>query len=389
MKKFLKIFAAVVVLLVGISFATGYGYVWGGMRETYLRGWKNANIDDLEFREVRTLTKAPVPQPWPEALLPESALPAEELAALDASGAASFLVIQADTLRYERYAQGHDRTTVTNSFSMAKTITALALGLAEDRGLVRTGDEVGKHLPRFSGEAGRGLTVEEVLQMRSHIPFGEDYKNPLGFMARAYYRGDIRGLIAPYRPASDPGTEWEYQGGNTMLLEEIVLEATDVPVGRWVETELWHRMGAESDAYWGLDAPEAEGGVERSFAQFYATSRDYARFGQLLLDTGRWRGVTLVGEDYAQRLLSPIAERTRESDVRHYGYQIWLGTDGAGDAFAVMQGHRGQYIIIVPARELVIVRTGYEVDPAKENHIPLEVNRCIDRAKAIVGGAGV
>jgi hypothetical protein len=54
-----------------------------------------------------------------------------------------------------------------------------------------------------------------------------------------------------------------------------------------------------------------------------------------------------------------------------------------------MQGHRGQYIIIVPARELVIVRTGYEVDPAKENHIPLEVNRCIDRAKAIVGGAGV
>jgi CubicO group peptidase (beta-lactamase class C family) len=90
-----------------------------------------------------------------------------------------------------------------------------------------------------------------------------------------------------------------------------------------------------------------------------------------------------------QRLLSPIAERTRESDVRHYGYQIWLGTDGAGDAFAVMQGHRGQYIIIVPARELVIVRTGYEVNPAKENHIPLEVNRCIDRAKAIVGGAGV
>jgi CubicO group peptidase (beta-lactamase class C family) len=171
-----------------------------------------------------------------------------------------------------------------------------------------------------------------------------------------------------------------------MLLEELVREATDVPVGKWVETELWHRMGAESDAYWGLDAPEAEGGIERSFAQFYATSRDYARFGQLLLDSGRWRGTTLVGEDFVTRLLTPIAGRTRECDVQHYGYQIWLGTDKAGHGFAVMQGHRGQYIIVVPALDLVVVRTGYEVDKAKENHIPLEVHRCLERAQTILAG---
>jgi len=384
MKKVLLTVVAALVLVVGLSFATGYGYVWGGMRETYLRGWKNSNIDDLPFREVRVLTKAPAPQPWPEALRPEEALAAEERAALDAGGAASFLVIHRDTLRYERYAHGHDRTTVTNSFSMAKTITALAYGLAEDRGYLHMNEEVGKHLPRFSGTAGQGLTIEEVLQMRSHIPFGEDYKNPLGFMARAYYREDLRGLMQPYLPTSEPGSEWEYQGGNTMLLEELVVEATDVPVGKWVETELWHRMGAEADAFWGLDAPEAEGGVERSFAQFYATSRDYARFGQLLLDSGRWRGTTLVGEDFVTRLLTPIAARTRDCEVQHYGYQIWLGTDKAGHGFAVMQGHRGQYIIIVPALDLVVVRTGYEVDKTKENHIPLEVHRCLDRALAVL-----
>ena len=386
MKKVLLTTAALFAVVLGVSFATGYGYVWGGMRETYLRGWKNANIDDLPFREVRVLSKSPNPQPWPEALQPEEALDAEELQALDSSGAASFLVIQRDTLRYERYAHGHDRTTVTNSFSMAKTITALAYGLAEDRGYLHMNDEVGTHIPRFSGAAGQGLIVEEVLQMRSHIPFGEDYKNPLGFMARAYYRDDLRGLMQPYLPTSDPGATWEYQGGNTMLLEELVREATDVPVGKWVETELWHRMGAESDAYWGLDAPEAEGGIERSFAQFYATSRDYARFGQLLLDSGRWRGTTLVGEDFVTRLLTPIAGRTRECDVQHYGYQIWLGTDKAGHGFAVMQGHRGQYIIVVPALDLVVVRTGYEVDKAKENHIPLEVHRCLERAQTILAG---
>ena len=73
MKRFIKGFLAFVGALVLLSWVTGYGYIWGGMRETYFRGWKNSNIDDLEFRDVVTLP-AVKPQPWPEALLPESAL---------------------------------------------------------------------------------------------------------------------------------------------------------------------------------------------------------------------------------------------------------------------------------------------------------------------------
>ena len=128
--------------------------------------------------------------------------------------------------------------------------------------------------------------------MRSNIPFGESYKDPFGFQAKAYYRDGNRALLEPYRVQGAPGAPFEYQGGNTMLLSEMLDRVRDGNLSQDIANGLWEQMGAEHDAFWGLDGDPAEGAVERSFAQFYATTRDFARFGQLLLDTGRVEGPT-------------------------------------------------------------------------------------------------
>ena len=172
---------AVIVGIVILSFITGHGYVWGGIQETYFRGWKNSNIDDLEFRDIRVLQSADVAQPWAEQLNDVNPFTEEDEAWNAEYLSASFLVIQNDTIRHETYWQGHDAQTVTNSFSACKSIVALAIGLASDRGLLDVNDSVAKYLPRFIGEAGRGLTIKELLQMRSHIPIWRELLEPIGF----------------------------------------------------------------------------------------------------------------------------------------------------------------------------------------------------------------
>ena len=150
--------------------------------------------------------------PWMAKNEGDLAFTEEELAWHEEYLSASFLVLQGDTLLFERYWQGHDHTTVTNSFSACKSIVALAIGLAVSDGKVRVQDELAAYLPRFAGDGGKGLTVQEALQMRSHIPFGEDYANPFGFMAKAYYREGIQELLEPYRVPELPGAEVEIRG---------------------------------------------------------------------------------------------------------------------------------------------------------------------------------
>ena len=189
---------------------------------------------------------------------------------------------------------------------MVKSITAMAVGLAVQQGLVDEQAPVSTYLPRFAEGDNASLTVQELLQMRSNIPFGEDYKDPFGFQAKAYYRDDNRTLLEPYRVDGDPGTVFKYQGGNTMLLAEILDAVREGNLSQDIANGLWEQMGARHDAFWGLDGDPADGAVERAFAQYYATTRDYARFGQMLLDSGAWKGQQLLDKGYVTRMITPV-----------------------------------------------------------------------------------
>ena len=386
MKTVLRALGVALVAAVVLSYFTNYGYLWGGIRETWLRGWENAQIDDLPFRDhVRTLPASSNPQTWPEgSLWGKVELDEAGQAWLEASKTASFLVIQHDSLVYESYLRGHDATTLTNSFSMVKSITAMAVGLAVQQGLIDEQAPVSTYLPRFAEGDGASLTVQELLQMRSNIPFGEDYKDPFGFQAKAYYRDDNRTLLEPYRVDGDPGTVFHYQGGNTMLLAEILDAVREGNLSQDIANGLWEQMGARHDAFWGLDGDPADGAVERAFAQYYATTRDYARFGQMLLDSGAWKGQQLLDKGYVTRMITPVNQLTDEVATTYYGYQIWLGTTDDGLPFSIMEGLRGQMVITVPALDLVVVRTGYTKSKGKKRHLPEDIYTVIDLARSLI-----
>ena len=385
MKTALRTIPAAVMAIVLLSYLTNYDYLWGGIRETWLRGWENAQIDDLAFRDhVRTIPASSNPQPWPEGLNWGQLAPDEDGKTwLENSETASFLVIQHDSLVYESYFKGHDVTTLTNSFSMVKSITAMAVGLAVNRGLVDEQALLSEYLPRFAESEGAVPSVQEVLQMRSSIPFGESYKDPFGFQAKAYYRDDNRTLLKPYRVEGTPGTTFRYQGGNTMLLAEMLDQVREGNLSEDIANGLWEQMGAEHDAFWGLDGNPSEGAVERSFAQFYATTRDFARFGQLLLDTGAWQGRQLLPRDFAERMITPIERLTDELHTDFYGYQIWLGTTDDGLPFSLLEGLRGQMVISLPDLDMVVVRTGYDKLKAKKRDLPVDTYTVIDVARRL------
>lgn len=386
--KFLKIFVLAVAVAAGGLLITGHGYILSGMTETYFRGWKNANIDDIDFRDLRTIEAAPAPSPWIAKPLWNASFSEADEQWHEDYMTASFLLLHGDTLLFERYWNGFDESTVSNSFSACKSIVALAVGLAVTEGLVDVNEELGTYIPRFAGEAGKGLTVEEVLQMRTHIPFGEDYNNPFGFMAKAYYRGDMQELLEAYRVPESHGGEWKYQGGNTMLLGELVASLGRGTLSEWVERGMWQPMGAQNDAFWGLDAPDEEGGIERCFAMYYATARDFARFGKLLNHLGNWNGQQLIDSAYVAAMVQPISQRTADCDASHYGYQIWLGETEDGLAFSCMEGLRGQFIVSLPALDLVIVRTGFDKDMHKTDELPSCVHRIIDMGRGLYARNG-
>ena len=148
-KRFIGCTLIIVSSVVALAKLTGYDYIFFGVKQVWLRGWSSGNIDDLQFAiDTRTL-KASDPIPWAEDL-DEAHLSEEEYQWMTDENTASFLVISRDTVIYENYWHDHDETTLTNSFSMAKTIVAMAIGLAVDDGLIDIHAPISEYLPRFS-----------------------------------------------------------------------------------------------------------------------------------------------------------------------------------------------------------------------------------------------
>ena len=365
--------------LVTLSFITDNGHVWQGLRECYLRGYRSAQVDDLPFKSTRTLHASQTPKVWPKHSRFSDQLPAHVLDSTHAQGTVAIALVLQDSLLLDWTSdriEGAD-TMRTNSFSVAKTFTALAIGAAVTDSLLSVDDPVSKFLPRFSEGPGAALTVEHLLQMRSGIPFGENYKNPVGFMARSTYGNDVLERTATYAVDGTAGTPWAYQGGNTLLLQEILIGLVDEPLGRWFERRIWQPLGCAESAEWAID----NRGHERNYCCFYTRAKEYARLGQFLLDSGRVDGVQLIDLDYMADLMAPVGLLPDGANIQHYGYQVWMGQH-QGHAFTAYVGLHGQYILAVHDLDLVAVRTGFRRPKGKVNHLDVDLYSTLDLAFA-------
>lgn len=264
----------------------------------------------------------------------------------------AFLIIQNDTIQYEKYWGQYNANSVIPSFSMAKSITSILIGCAIDDQLIQSVEEpIIHYIPELQEKGFDQVTIEHLLQMTSGLKFNEGYNNPLGDIATFYYGTNLRKAIKKMTLNSEPGKEFEYLSGNTQLLGLVLERALkDQTITSYLEEKIWKPLEMEYEASWSLD--RKKNGLEKTFCCINARARDYAKIGRLYLNKGNWNGQQIISEEWVKQ--STKIDTTNGS-VSYYQYQWWLPTP-TGDFMA--QGILGQYIYVHPEKNLIIVRLG-------------------------------
>ncbi len=367
MKSILKIIGGVlaaILLLVVLLFIFDYDYILKGIQVVYFQGHKTAYIDDYTEFENRLIESEENFDDWPLSKDYNNATPTKRLLKTNKKlETVAFLIIKNDSIWYENYADTYGPESKTNSFSMAKSITVALLGKAIQDGYIKSLKQpVGDFFPEFTNDKFKALTVGDLASMSSGLDWDEDYYNPFSQTAKAYFGDDIRKEALDLRLIEEPGETFKYLSGNTILLGMVIEKATGKELSSYLEESFWKPLGMKEDAFWQLDSEE--NGMEKAYCCIASNARDFARFGKLFKNHGKWNGKQILDPEFVKTVT-----KAKFEDSPQYGYGFWL-SDYKGKEIFTMRGILGQYVIVVPEDDLIIVRLGHKLIPRKEgeNH---------------------
>ncbi len=266
------------------------------------------------------------------------------------------LVLHKGQVIAERYGRGIDAETPQRTWSVAKSITATIIGAAVQEGRLGLDNEAVLLQWNHGGDPRRAITLRHLLNMASGLESGER-----GSRTDRVYFGGVRviDMIPGRMLEAEPGKRFKYSNYDTLIamrsLREILND--DARFLTYPYEKVLNKIGAtrtvlETD--WDGDFI--------SSSQIWTTARDLARIGQLYLQNGKWGGEQILPVDWVDFVTTP-APAQPTGDGYGYGGAFWLMSDENGvptDTYAAL-GNRGQSIVIVPSRELVIVRRGYDI----------------------------
>jgi CubicO group peptidase (beta-lactamase class C family) len=331
------------------------------------------DVSTLTFRSMDSLfTTRTVARSGPVWALPRSdrpldftytwqgaTLPAERF--LERTYTNALLVMKDGRIVSEVYRNNSNERSRFIGWSMTKSVTSVLIGcaLAEHR-IDSLDTPITRYLPELKGGGYDGVSIRHVMQMRSGVDYEEryDFGNP-GTAASNHIAALVRNTarftdVARTLPRiHPPGEFFQYKTIDTAVLGWLVERVTQGSVAAYTARCLWEPLGAESDGYYIMDGPP---GIGREFsgAGFNATLRDYARFGQMMLDGGVADGRRIVSEDWVRQSTQPNGPE----DARRGGYGLQWWTMGGSDAYAAI-GLQGQYIYVDPATRTVAVKLSY------------------------------
>lgn len=366
MRTLLKILSWIlgfILLFILFLYLFNYDYILRGLQVVYFKGYTTAYIDDYPEFENRKIEAGENHQPWPLHDEYNSVSPTSELIHINEElGTVAFLIIKSDSIWHENYAEGYDENSLTNSFSMAKSITTALLGKAIRDGYIKSLDHpVSDFFPEFHNPEYPVLTVGDLSSMSSGLDWNEDYYNPFSVTARAYFDEDIRKIARDMNIDSPPGEEFEYLSGNTILLGMVIEKATGKNLSQYLSESFWKPLGMKNDALWQLDSEE--NGMEKAYCCIASNARDFARFGKLFKDHGKWNGKQILDSAFVATATQP-----RFEDSPEYGYGFWLSNHKGKEIF-YMRGVLGQYVIVVPEDEVIIIRLGHNLIKRKDKEV--------------------
>jgi len=340
------------LIFAGLNFSSDIVYLSELVGTVYKMQRTNADNTDYKYFENITLSKSTSPQPWPIHKdynnLPET----ENLKKIHAElGTVAYLIIKNDSIWHEKYYQGYKKDSYSNSFSMAKSIVSATMGKAIQNGYFESiDDKVSSYVNGYSDGLAEKLTIGDLSSMASGLDWNESYTDVFGVTARSYISSELNELIKSRAIVEEPGKSFKYYSASTQLLSMVIEEATQNKISTLVQDWFLEPLGFENNSLWQIDGKKNN--TVKAYCCFNSNARDFARFGKLYKDFGKWNGVQILDSSFVAKSIKPRFKKSPE-----YGYGFWLGKINENDFFA-MRGILGQYVIVVPERNIIVVRLG-------------------------------
>ncbi|WP_300487634.1 serine hydrolase [Flavobacterium sp.] len=362
LKKFLLWFLILLTGIIILMYIFDVDYLLRAVRTIYFKGYTTAFLDDYKEFPNREIKKGTA-QPWAIAKDYNSVPATETLNKTHKElQTVAYLIIKNDSIWHESYFDGYGKDSKSNSFSMAKSIVSACLGKAIMDGKIKSLDQkVSDFFPELKGKYAKDVTVGDLSSMASGLSWDEHYYSPFSIVTRAYFDNDLKKVILGLEVNEAPGKSFKYLSGATELLAMVIEKATGEYLSDYMSKNFWQPMGAENEALWQLD--HAPDGIEKAYCCIASNARDFARFGKLYQQNGKWNGKQLLDSTFVAKSITP-----RFPESPEYGYGWWLH-NYLGKKMYYMRGHLGQFVIVVPEDNVIIVRLGHlkglqtETDP--------------------------
>jgi CubicO group peptidase (beta-lactamase class C family) len=262
------------------------------------------------------------------------------------------IVLKDGKVVLERYGLGRRPDDRWTSFSVAKSVTSTLIGAAIQDGYIKSLDApVTDYIPELKGSAYEGVTIRQLLTMTSGVKWNEDYADPHSDVAQAggaILEPGVNPIVSYMRrlPRADPpGSRWAYKTGETDLAGILLSNAVGESMADYLSEKIWAPFGMERDAVWVEDGA----GHERGGCCISMTLRDYARFGQFMLEGGKAGDVQVVPPGWVADATAKHVELPKEEGLPGYGYFWWLVPGGYS-----AEGIFGQQIFVYPRDGIVI-----------------------------------
>jgi len=371
----LAILALLALFILGLVLS-GNSHLLRAVQLTYLKGHNTANINDGKDFDTSIIATGEV-QPWPlhENYNQDTLAPDLETQ-LRSSNSAAYLVVHKGKLHSEFYFEPYSNRSKTNSFSMAKTIMTMMIGAAIDEGLIKDFEALAKdYIPELSGVADE-VRISHLTAMSSGVDWEEDYYTPFSPTPKLLYGYDVESYALSRDYPVAAGAEFYYASVSTQVLGIVLDRALkqanrSESLSQFLSRKFWQPMGMNDDGTWHTDAQ----GMELVYCCINTNARNFAKFGLLLSQKGVWNGQQLLQAAFVKRIIEP--------DLNHYyGHSVWID-ERENPQFYLLMGHLGQYVIVVPGHDLVVVRLGefrLKASDKTTRNIPSDVYFYVDHA---------
>ncbi len=344
--------------------------------------WQASDAFDWQKFPSHPLKAAPTayhfesaPDPGVEKLFEKLSGAKEWNGFLEKNNTQAFIVIKDGKILFENYFNDTQRDSIVTSFSVAKSFTSALIGIAIQEGYIKSVDdpittylpELAKRDPRFNQ-----ITIRHLLLMASglrYVGFQPSFLNLNNDDNLTSYYTDQRKIALQNTVIIDPtGQYFQYNKYHPQLLGMILERTTGMPVTCYLQTRIWDKLGMEFDGSWSTDSKTSN--FEKMETGLNARAIDFAKFGALYLNGGRWQGEQVISKDWVEESTRPLLQPVNLNyypdwfmslpGQGYYKYMWWGMARGENLYDFTAEGDKGQFIYISPQKNMIIVRNGIE-----------------------------